>query len=204
MPLIRTPSDQPRPVAQPTDGLAAALSDASPEKRWVAARSAPRHADVIPVLANALSHEMDVPVREAIFTTLAQIGSSDSIFVILPYLRSDDASLRTGAMDALRAAPSVTRQHLPHLFADPDPDVRILACELARLVNDDEARRLLRDLLKTDPEVNVCAGAIEVLAEIGTADAVDALTDCVARFPQDPFLSFSVDATLARLGRRDT
>ena len=44
-------------------------------------------------------------MREAIFTGLARIATAESAAAVVPYLRSDDASLRTGAIDALRAMP---------------------------------------------------------------------------------------------------
>ena len=91
---------------------------------------------------------------------------------MLPYLRSDDASLRTGALDALRAMPAAARAaHLPGLLADPDADVRLLSCELVRDLPEAEANRLLADLLERETEANVCAAAIEVLAEIGRPEA---------------------------------
>jgi HEAT repeat protein len=184
--------------------LAAALADSDPAKRWTAVRAAGEHEDSVPILANAMSQETEIHVREALFTALARIGSADSVFVILPHLRSDDAGLRTGAMDALAAVPAVVRQHLPHLLSDPDPDVRILACDLARVTNDPDASRLLCELLMSDPEANVCGAAVDVLAEIGNASVVESLNACAARFPNDPFLSFAVRATLVRLSGQAT
>ena len=46
---------------------------------------------------------------------------------ILALLRSDDASLRNGAVEALQAMPEAVRPLLPGLLADGDADVRILA-----------------------------------------------------------------------------
>jgi HEAT repeat protein len=186
------------------EDLAVALTDADPAKRWAAARSAGERVDSVPILANALSEEAETHVREAIFTALVRVGSMESIFVILPYLRSDDAGLRTGALDALRAAPSAAQGHLRDLLSDPDPDVRILACDLARVVNDLEALRLLGELLRSEPEANVCGAVVEVLAEIGNPGVAEALSLCAARFPNDPFLSFAVQATLKRLGGHGT
>ena len=59
----------------------------------------------VAVLAAALSRESDPRVREAIFTGLARIATAESAAAVLPYLRSDDAGLRTAALDALRAMP---------------------------------------------------------------------------------------------------
>ena len=74
--------------------------------------------------------------------------------------------------------PQACRPHLPALLADSDADVRLLSCELARGLPDDEANRLLCDLLERETEKNVCAAAVEVLAEIGRPEALPALARC--------------------------
>ena len=175
------------------------LADASPDARWAAARAAADRPEAVPALADALARENDVRVREAIFTALARIATSESVLVVLPYIRSDDASLRTGSLDALRAMPSLMEPHLPQLLADPDGDVRLLACDLARTMTKAGMPELLCKLLDTDPQANVCAAAVEVLAEIGNADAVPSLKRCAARFPGDPFLGFAIEAAIERL-----
>jgi len=198
MPLIRKAPEQ-AAKAEPAADPAVGLADASPDARWAAARAAAERRDAVPVLAQALAREDDARVREAIFTALARIATPESALAVLPYVRCDDASLRTGALDALRAMPSVTAPHLPQLLADPDSDVRLLACDLARVMTGAEVPKLLCGLLDTDPQANVCAAAVEVLAEIGNADATPSLARCAARFPGDPFLGFAVEAATERL-----
>ena len=53
-------------------------------------------------------------------------------------------------------------------LADGDPDVRILATELARNMPAADATHLLCGLLEHEQHPNVCAAAVEVLAEVGT------------------------------------
>jgi HEAT repeat protein len=88
---------------------------------------------------------------------------------------------------------------LPTLLADSDPDVRILACDLVRSIAADAPTRLLFDLLDRDPEPNVCAAAVDVLAEIGKPDAAPVLRRCAARFAAAPFLPFAIGIALTRL-----
>ena len=199
MPLIRKTPDRTTKAAQPAADTAAGLADASPDTRWAAARASADRPEAVPALAHALAHENDVRVREAIFTALARIATAESVLAVLPYIGSDDANLRTGALDALRAMPGLTEPHLPQLLADPDSDVRLLACDLARVMTGAEVPQLLCRLLDADPQANVCAAAVEVLAEIGDAHAVPALERCAARFPDDPFLGFAIRATAGRL-----
>ena len=128
MPLIRNGSEKTARVLRQALPM---LASASADERWSAARAA-RDPSAIPSLAEALVHERDARVREAIFTALARIGASESAKVVLPYLRLNDANMRTGAMDALRAMPDACHPYLPQLLADPDSDVRLLACDLVR------------------------------------------------------------------------
>ncbi len=182
------------------------LGSAIPEDRWDAARAASEFPDSAGAVAAALSRETEPHVREALFTSLARIGTRDSITRILPMLRSDDAALRTGALDALRSSAVVAREVLPQVLSEPDTDVRILSCELARALPSEEATRSLCTLLADEPEVNVCAAAVEVLAEVGTHAALPALARCARRFPQVPFLSFAIKLATDRImaaGDRD-
>ena len=74
-----------------------------------------------------------------------------------------------------------------------------MSCELARGLPDEEASRLLCDLLERESEKNVCAAAIEVLAEIGRPEAVPSLVRCGARFAGDPFIAFSIKVATKRI-----
>jgi HEAT repeat protein len=194
MPLVRKPPSQTPAAAAPP-----ALGEGTREQRWSAVRAAAEQPDGLVLLADALSREGDPRVREAIFTGLARLATPESAAVVVPYLRSDDANLRSGAIDALRAMPQACRPHLPALLADGDADVRLLSCELARGLPDEEANRLLCDLLERESGKNVCAAAIEVLAEIGRPEALPSLMRCGSRFSGDPFIAFSVKVATERI-----
>jgi len=118
------------------------------------------------LVGEALLLEKDSRVREAIFTSLVRMATPQSALTILPHLRSDDATLRTGALDALRMMPEATQPHLKALLGDPDADVRLLACDLVRAQSPADATQMLTALLETEPEPNVCAAAVDVLAEV--------------------------------------
>jgi HEAT repeat protein len=202
MPLVRKPSSATRPPAPDSGRLAETLQKGSDDERWAAAREAYEMPDGLSLLDNALSRERVPRVREAIFTAIAKIGTSEAASVVLPHLRSDDAAQRTAALDALRAMPSAAGQHLARLLGDADPDVRLLACEIARHLPADQASGALVALIEREQNANVCAAAIEVLAEIGGPSSLPALARCGARFPDDPFLEFAVKAAADRIGAR--
>ena len=199
MPLIRKTPD---PLSAAPPGLMAvvtAFSNGTPEERWTAARSAHDIPGSARILGEALAREHDARVREAIFTSLARIATAESVEMILPFLRSDEAHLRNGALDALRAMKGAVAPYLQRLLGDGDADVRLLACELILNVPDAEAARLLCGLLEAEREPNVCASAVEVLAEIGGSEALPVLARCEERFSATPFLVFSIKVAADRI-----
>ncbi|MGH8320124.1 MAG: HEAT repeat domain-containing protein [Steroidobacteraceae bacterium] len=202
MPLVRK-ATPPASVQSPSrTEVSAGLGSANPEERWAAARAAAQLPESAAALAAALPQETDPRIREAMFTSLACMGTRDAVTRILPMLRSNDAALRTGALDALRSAVTVAPEVLPQLLEDPDADVRILSCELARSLPGEEASRSLCTLLAHEPETNVCAAAIEVLAEIGDAAALPTLAQCARRFSSVPFLSFAIKLATDRIAAK--
>ncbi|HEV7692729.1 MAG TPA: HEAT repeat domain-containing protein [Hyphomonadaceae bacterium] len=199
MPLIRRdPSGASAPKLE--GDAVTQLSDANPDVRWKAARALGKQPDAVPALAAALHTETLPQVREAIFTSLVLIRTDASARAAAEFVRSEDAALRSGALDALAAMPDVVERILSSLLQDADSDVRILSCDLARTVPGDVATRLLGALLQAEAEPNVCGAAVEVLAEVGTADAIGPLTACKARFPGEAFLGFAIDDAIERVG----
>lgn len=196
MPLIRRDA----PGEAGDADAAAKLEDGAPDERRTAARILAGKPAAATRLARALAVETDRRVREAIFTSLMQIGGAEGVAAVLPHLRSDDAALRGGALDVLKAMPGAARGCLPALLGDRDPDVRILGCDLARCIPDDLAVGHLARMLDAETEVNVCAAAIDVLAEIGNVDIASRLIACAARFADQPFLAFAVAVALRRIG----
>ena len=199
MPLIRKTRGATAPPGPAAPTSIDALTHGSEEDRWSAARAAAEHPDGARALGEAVAREHDPRVREAMFTSLARIGTAQSVEALLPLIRSDEAALRTGALDALRAMASVVRPYVPRLIGDQDSDVRLLACELVRSLPSEDASGLLCTLIEVEQEPNVCASAIEVLAEVGGPEALPALARCEARFSSTPFLVFSIRNTADRI-----
>lgn len=205
MPLVRKPAQPPEPARPDLGEALSRLGSPDPDVRWAAARAAAALPGSAAALAAALLQERDARVREAMFTSLARMGTHDGMAGLLPLLRSDDAALRTGALDALRVSATGSQALLPQLLADADPDVRILSCELARSLPGELATASLCGLLARETETNVCAAAVEVLAEVGDESALAALEDCGRRFAQVAFLRFAVRLATERItaaGRR--
>jgi HEAT repeat protein len=201
MPFVR------RDLASQTDkpsegGLAsriAELGSPDPQTRWTAARALGAHPEAVPALAVALDREASPRVREAIMTALMRTGNEASIKALLPYLRSQDAGQRAAVIEALQALPGAILPFMASLLEDDDSDIRILATELARNMPAADATRILCTLLAKELHPNVCAAAIEVLAEVGTREAVPVLQACAERFAATPFLPFAASTAIARI-----
>ena len=179
MPLIRR--DPPRP----TEGSTPA---------------GPDHPETSHGLGLALGAEKDPRVREAILAKLLAIADGSAAAALAQHLRSEDAALRNACIETLQAMPVAASSVLPDLLSDPDPDVRLLATEIVRTQRAEAANALLGGLLDVETHPNVCGAAVEVLAELGTADAMPALRTARTRFAAEPFLPLAIDTVLARLG----
>jgi HEAT repeat protein len=202
MPLIKRNAAAPSASQEPDGGLAshlAALGSPVAEARWSAARALGGRADAVAALAAALGAEQITRVREAIMTALMRVGDQASVSALLPYLRSQDAAQRGAAVEALQSLPGTMLPFMAALLGDNDTDVRILATELARNMPTKDATRVLCLLLENEQQPNVCAAAIDVLAEVGTRDAVPTLKACAERFSNTPFLPFAISTTITRI-----
>lgn len=200
MPLVRGPQPPARTESEPFAEASSDLTGGDADQRWAAARMLANAPGAVGALSAAAARESVPRVREAIFTSLARIGSAESARAASTFLASDEADLRTAAMDALRAMPSAVRPLLPDLLVNADPDVRILTCDLVRDAPAGEASSLLCRVLDEDAHPNVCAAAVDVLAEVGGPEALPALGRCADRFPDEAFLGFSIRVAAERIG----
>ena len=201
MPLVKR--DNPSSTGAPERSPVADLESPDIEVRWRAARGIAPEPKFVASLATALERESAPRVREAIITALMRIGDRSSAQVLLPYLRSQDAGVRTAAIDALQAMPDATAPFMTSLLGDTESDVRILAAELVRNMPAEKATSLLAALLDRESHPNVCGAAIEVLTELGTPAALPSLQACAARFAGTPFLPFAISHAIARISRAE-
>lgn len=202
MPFIKRDTSVSNSNGNRADDIArhvASLNSSDAEARWTAARALGGRTDAVAALGAALSAEQIPRVREAILTALVRTGDRGSVLALLPYIRSQDAGQRGAAIEALQSLPEAVLPFMETLLSDDDTDVRLLATELARNLSTKDATRLLCGLLENEPHPNVCAAAIDVLAEVGNRDAVPFLKACAERFSSTPFLPFAVATTIARI-----
>ncbi len=188
----------PRRWGRDRDGLLAQLHEGlGHERRW-AARDLAGHPDTAAQLGAHLGDEQDPSVREALFTSLSTHANEAAASALIPLLRSEDASLRNGAIEALAGMPAAVAPRMAALLHDRDPEVRIFTVNLLGDLRHPRVADWLVDVLVHDNEVNVVAAAIEVLAEVGGPQHRPALAAVVRRFPDDPFIGFAADMAAGR------
>jgi HEAT repeat protein len=185
------PRDLPGQLTQLRDG------DAD-QRRW-AARDLAGQTSAVPALGERLLSERDSRVREALFTSLIATPGEATVSTLLPLLRSEDAALRNGAIEALSAMPQAVGPRIAALLRDADPDVRIFTVNLLGELPHEQVPTWLMQVLQHDQQVNVVAAAIEVLAELGSPEHVDALRAASRRFADDPFIAFAADMAVQRM-----
>jgi len=206
MGLIRSDAEA-RPLIDEDRTLAscqrmqAALGDTHSSVRRQAARELVACPGAAGALASRLICEADPSVREMIMLTLAVLGDTIGIKALTDCLRSDDAALRNGAIEALEQIPDGVAPVIQSLLKDPDPDVRILAVNVLESLRHPAVEQWLLEVLDADAHVNVCANAVNLLAEVGTTASLESLARLKQRFPDEPYIQFATDLAVQRIGK---
>ena len=133
-----------------------------------------------------------------ILTSLTALGDDTVVTALVGCLRSEDVVLRNEAVEALKQLPDKPAVIMNQLLADGDPDVRIFAVNILEGLRHPEVESWLLAVIEGDPHVNVCATAVDLLGEVGTASAREPLQRLSARFA-DPYIQFATALALRRI-----
>lgn len=153
----------------------------------------------VSALMQLLSHENDLTVREAIFTTLSLIGTAEVVQALIPLLASESAYLRNNAAEVLQQLPQQIAAYIPELLSNKNPDVRILAINILANLKHPDTPHWLQDIIERDTHINVCATAVDLLTELGSTETIPALEGLSNRFPDEPFIQFAVTTAINRI-----
>lgn len=187
------------PEGPSTETLLGQLDDPDPDCRREAALGLDGVAEAVPELLARVGGEDDPRVLESILTTLAAHDTENVAGGLAVHLASDEAGLRTAVAAALATMPRSVPAVLPSLLAAPDHDVRVMTAMVLADLHHPEAHTWLVQMIRQDPHPNVVTGAIDALLPSATADDIPLLQEAVERFPDDPFLRFTVNGALPRL-----
>ena len=204
MPIVkRSPSppapEEQRAAARDLPALLEQLKSPDPvERRW-AARDLAAHPPASAELVRCLAAEPDVSVRAVILTSLTRIADPGAVAGLVECLRSEDANLRNEAIEAMQALPDQVAAIMRDLLADEDADVRIFAVNVMESLRHPLVESWLIAVIESDPSINVCGTALDLLVEVGTAAAREPLCRLRARFAAEPYIQFAADLALKRL-----
>ncbi|WP_337271225.1 HEAT repeat domain-containing protein [Oryzifoliimicrobium ureilyticus] len=157
-------------------------------------------APAIDALCRHLVAENDRSTRDVIAVELARLGGEPVVEGLMPLLRSDDAALRNIAIDVLKELPADVAPRMEALLDDPDPDVRIFLVNVLEALRHPAVEDWLVAVITMDTNINVVGTALDLLYEVGSSASVPALRAAIARFPDQPFVTFSAENALRRIG----
>jgi HEAT repeat protein len=180
-------------------GLADQLNAADPQVRRWAARDLLSHPEASAVLLARLQCETEISVREVILTSLTRIGGPVAVAGLVDWLRSEDVQMRNEAIEAMKALPVEVAPIMGALLVDEDSDVRIMAVNILESLQHPKVEEWLIDVIDRDPVVNVCGTAVDLLGEVGSSAAFDALQRLKQRFASEPYIQFAADLALKRI-----
>lgn len=204
MPLRKHESNPPPAIEEDQRGrdgmeLVAQLDDPDPSVRRWAARDLVRYPDSISVLIYHLTQEQNLSVREVMLTTLVRLNNPVAVACLVGFLRTEDVALRNEAVEALREYPDFVAEIIPELLLDKSPDVRIFGVNVLESLRHPDVEKWLIQVIENDPQMNVCATAVDVLAEVGTQRSRQALERLKSRFPDVAYLEFAIDVATRRI-----
>jgi len=151
--------------------------------------------DAVPLLVEMLKSS-NIGVQESSDNALRKIGGKEVVSGVIPLLRSDDAPVRNGAMDILRALGSQELQSIIPLLKEEDVDIRIFATDILGSAGNIMAVAPLCEALLKDPEVNVRYQAAVSLGDLGLPEAAKCLNQAMR---DEEWVQYSVIEALAKI-----
>ena len=167
-------------------------------RRW-AARDLSDCPGASAALVGRLARETDASVREVLLTTLTTLGDEVAVTGLVSCLRSEDVALRNEAIEAMKQLPDEVALIMRGLLADDSPDVRIFAVNILESLRHPEVESWLIEVIDADSHLNVCATAVDLLGEVGSAAAKEPLERLKARYTGEPYIQFAADLALKRI-----
>lgn len=180
------------------DLLVSLHADSATTRRW-AARDLVNCPQSAAALVARLMLEPDLSVREVILTTLTRLGDATAVAGLVDCLRSEDAALRNEAIEAMKQLPDEVAPIMHRLLTDADPDVRIFSVNVLESLRHPDVESWLIEAITQDAHINVCATAVDLLSEVGSAAALVPLEQLKARFASEPYIQFAANLALRRI-----
>ncbi|MBB4196849.1 hypothetical protein CCR94_06480 [Rhodoblastus sphagnicola] len=176
------------------------LDDADPALRRHAAQALRGVTAVVDDLCRRLAVEPERDVRAALLSNLIGQKSAEVADLLASIFDKGDAALRNEVMEALWSMPEESIDKMPVLLASPDRKQRLLAVNVLSEIPHPHAVELLEQVLLSEPDVNICLGAVDGLTHTDDFRSAGRLAQFAARFPEVDQVQFVVRSLLRSLG----
>jgi len=196
---VQPVAEEERKQSRDCTSLIAELKNANPMVRRWAARDLTDFPAASAALVDRLQREDNISVREIMLTTLTSLGDEVAVAGLVDCLRSESAALRNEAIEAMKQLPDEVAPIMRRLLADADPDVRIFAVNILESLRHPEVESWLIAVINNDPQLNVCATAVDLLGEVGSSAAREPLLRLKTRYADEPYIQFAADLALRRI-----
>lgn len=185
------------PVAVPMLVRLASRIQGGPDARYVGAAVGPARA-APGVVDQLLAHDEE-PVREAAAAVLGEMGSDQSLRVLVRKARDPDAPVRRAAIAALGRMGTEALRPLAGLLDDRDPEARKAAADVLATLGPQAVDVLVRRL-RASRDIPLCIVICHALARAHVTSAGDALV-AVLEGGRDEGLRLAAASALAQLSR---
>jgi hypothetical protein len=144
--------------------------------------------------------EQDVNKCEALIAAIAASQDAARTDALMRIVEEGDAASRNFAILSWQGLPAHEVLRGASLLESAHADARVLALSVLQAAPGRDVEPLLIGLLSTEADVNVCAAAVELVAECGTRAASPALLAARERFAGNEFVAFAIDQALRQTG----
>lgn len=149
----------------------------------------------LPMLVSLFESE-SLGVQEACEFAVRKIRGPQAINLVIPYIRSEDATIRNIAMDILRDIGTDNLESIIALIEDQDTDVRIFTADILGSSASPLALSPLCRALLDDPEVNVRYQAAISIGALQNPEAADFLRKALH---DEEWVQYAVIEALAKI-----
>lgn len=168
------------------------------ERRW-AARDLAQYKEASQFLLERLEKEKDISVREVILSSLLAIRDEVAVKGLIELLKSDDAHLRNEVIETLKQMPEEVAPYIERLIKSEEPDLRIFAINIMESLRHPKVLEWLKEILENEENVNVCATALDLVAEIETDEILSSIKKVKEKFKDEPYIQFVSDLAIGRI-----
>ncbi len=204
MPFIKKHDQQPvkndeRTQERDCESLVLSLDNPDPVARRWAARDLVECPDASAKLVERLRVEQDMSVRAVILSSLTCLGDHTAVAGLVDCLRSEDAALRNESIEVMKQLPDEVAPIMRELLHDTNDDVRIFAVNILESLCHPDVESWLLEVIENDPQINVCAAALDLLLEVGSKAAEQPLKRLQLRFADEAYFQFAINLALRRI-----